>query len=364
MNDEARRRSALEQSIAEYHDVTRAEVLETIAYLRDPGDSVVAGGSLALGLGNHLSDLDVIVAGRESIDTTRMPLEHFVKSLRIDVCKLDQDAIDRIFERARGALDGDAPLHGSFGDVDHETDLKLLHRVAFGIHWDGPPLGPSTGHHQAVARDLVVREYAERMRESIFLAQLGARVGRSLAGVLNARLGVEQVLQATIVARGLPFAGDKWLEERLLDEAKDLVPTYQRFAFLPEPDTGAETYVAAAVECCQHMTGTDLVLGTLAVDAAWDGAELRFMRVGDNNLLLSVKHGAIWYLDDREVAAWAELTGGGSADGPAEQLWPCGDLSEDQAHLCFSMHENGVLRLRWSRGMRPRDLAIEGAVAR
>src|SRR6266567_207614 len=122
--DRARRSMSVDQSAL-------AERLEDLSYLRDAGDSVVAGGSLAFGLGNNLSDLDVVVAGPASFQSTYVPLEHFVKTLRVDVMKLSQKAIDEIFINAQAALSADMPLQGSFGDVDHENDLKLLHRIAY-----------------------------------------------------------------------------------------------------------------------------------------------------------------------------------------------------------------------------------------
>src|SRR5436190_19083432 len=104
------RRDALERRIHEYHGVSLATVLGLIDYLRDPGDSVIAGGSLSLGLGNQRSDLDVVIAGRDTAGSGRMPLEHWERSLRVDAWKLNQETIDELFERADRGLASEEPF--------------------------------------------------------------------------------------------------------------------------------------------------------------------------------------------------------------------------------------------------------------
>src|SRR5947209_17122358 len=103
VTEQAARLAQLERKIEEYHDVSLAEVLEIISYLRDEADSVIAGGSLALGLGNRSSDLDIVIAG-EHVEPAAVPLEHFVKTLRVDVWKRAQTDVDQVFARAEAGL--------------------------------------------------------------------------------------------------------------------------------------------------------------------------------------------------------------------------------------------------------------------
>ena len=79
MTDNASRRDAIEARIVAYHDVGFAAVLAEIEYLRDDGDSVIAGGSLTLGLGNRLSDLNIVISGAASAESSRVPLQHWLK---------------------------------------------------------------------------------------------------------------------------------------------------------------------------------------------------------------------------------------------------------------------------------------------
>jgi hypothetical protein len=357
------RRAELERRIAEYHDNTVADVLEVISYLRDEGDCVIAGGSLALGLGNRLSDLDVLVAGDRTIDSSRVPLEHFAGSLRVDVWKLDYGLIEKTFKQAELALTADGPLAGAFGDVDHETDLKLLHRVAFGILLDGPPLEPASAHdYEAIARDLVVREYAERLRESALLAQLAVQAGRPIAAAINARLLMEEALHATIAARGLPFTGDKWLGERLADGLPELESLYRRYAALPDRGQHCGAFVADALETAEALTGLDLSRDRLADGAAWRSSGLRAIEVGDAHMLLSSRFGALWQLDGGEVAAWDDLACAATDDG--SWSWPCDDLDEEQTKLCFGLFERGLISLVWARGLPVSELALVAQEAR
>jgi hypothetical protein len=363
MNDDGVRRAELERRIGEYHDKTVADVLEVISYLRDEGDCVIAGGSLALGLGNRLSDLDLLVAGDTTIDSSRVPLEHFVGSLRVDVWKLDYELIENTFEQAERALAADGPLGGAFGDVDHETDLKLLHRVAFGILLDGPALEPTSGHdYEAIARDLVVREYAERLRESALLAQLAVQAGRPIAAAINARLVVEEALHATIAARGLPFTGDKWLRERLAHALPELESMHRRYAALPNRGEHCAAFVAGALETAGALTGVDLSSDTLAAGATWRSCDLRAIEVGGAQMLLSSRFGALWQLEGGEVAAWEGLARGATDDGNA--TWPCDELDEDQTKLCFGLFERGLTSLVWTRGLPVSALADVAREAR
>jgi hypothetical protein len=360
--DEASRREELERRVREYHGVSTAEVLELVSYLRDEGDSVIAGGSLALRLGNHLSDLDILIAGDTTVESSRVPLEHFVKTLRVDVWKLEQRLIEETFDRAETALGAPEPLHGSFGDVDHETDLKLLHRIAFGVTLDGPGLEASaTRDYKTIAADLVVREYAERLHASAFLAQVAARMGRPIAASINARLAVEEALNAVIANRRIPFTGDKWLRERLASDTQDLAPAYAPFATLPEAPGDVPAFVERAVAACSELTGRDLSLATLRREAGWSFGGLEAAKVGEQDMLLAVDVGGLWQLEPDEAAAWERIVQRGADTG--EGVWRAERCDEEELRLCLRLHEEGVASLRWARGVPARELTLEQAVS-
>jgi hypothetical protein len=350
------RRAALQARIEGLHGVPFERVLSEIDYLRDTGDSVIAGGSLAYELGNHLSDLDLVVCGPTTVDSTGVPLEHFIGSLRVDVWKLAQSLIEESFDRAEAALAGTGPLVGAFGDVDHEDELKLMHRMAFGIVLDGDGLKPRPGRdYRTVASRLVVREYAERMRYSALLAQLALRADRPLAAVINARLAVEEALNATVTDRKLPFTGDKWLSERLANQASDLAATYSPFRQLPEnPARDALQFVEAALVACTEMWGIDLSIVALAQAARWRNTDLQVLGIGDDRLLVSARAGALWNLDESEADTWQRLvlTGAGESDS----LFGLGEGDPDALTLCLHLHENGLLGLGWTHGVQTEDL--------
>lgn len=349
--DEAARRADMERRVREFHGVEMDEVLELIDYLRDEGDCVLVGGSLVLGLGNRESDLDMVVVG--STESSRVPVEHWTKTLRVDVWRRTQSDIDALFERAERALGADAPLAGAFGNVDEEADFKLLHRIAFGVVVDGSRPEPrNTRDYVAVARDLVAREYAERMRAAAFVAGLALDEGRPIAATMNARLAVETALHTTIAARGYPFTGEKWLQERLANDVPELHEVFRPFAVLPDPDADARPFVAAAVETCRDLTGLDLSVAALAPDAVWENteADLRVMKVGKRHLLVSVRHGALWEPEGAELEAWERLAERGTS-------WPCGDCDEAENALAFQLFASGLVKLGWARGVPNSELA-------
>lgn len=348
-HDQLSRREALDRCIQSYHGVPLSQVLELIDYLRDAGDSVIAGGSLALGLGNKRSDLDVVIAGRNTQGSGRMPLEHWEQTLRVDAWKLNQGTIDDLFARAETGLASEEPFEGAFGSVTEQADFKLLHRVAFGIHLDGPRLEPShTRDYRAVARDLIVREYAERMRESVLVARL-ALPEHWRAAAINARLAVEDALHAALAASGVPFTGDKWLQHRLMTDAPDLHEVYRPFAILPHRSEEAGIVVDAAVKQCEALTGIELSTSALASIASWENTDLRPIKVGTDQLLLSTREGGLWRIDQDESKAWQSL----NADA-----WPLTAGDESQSRLSFDLYARGLVRLRWQRGIPIHELAL------
>ena len=356
MGDEAESLEGLQARVREYHGVSFEQVLSEIEYLRDTGDSVIAGGSLAYGLGNHLSDLDLVIAGPTTVESSRIPVEHFVGSLRVDVWKLAQGLIEETFHRAEEALAGEQALHGSFGNVDHENELKLLHRIAFGLVVDGDGLEPAVGRdYREVASNLVIREYAERMRASALLAQLALRAGRPVAAVFNARLAVEEALNAAVAHRGLPFSGDKWLRERLANQTADLAATYEPFRQLPENPAGdAARFLEEALVACTEMWGLDLGIEALVSTASWRNTDLQVSEIGADRLLLSARVGALWSLDEGELEAWHQLVSAGA--GEPDATWSMEDCDAEALTLCLRLHEYGLLGLHWTNGVSIEDL--------
>jgi hypothetical protein len=353
----------LDARLQQYHSVSVNSVLDAVAYLRDAGDSVIFGGSLAYGLGNHLSDLDLVIAGPTTVESSRIPVEQFIDSLRIDVWKLGQALIEELFDRAEAALARDTALHGAFGNVDHENELKLMHRIAFGLVADGPGLELARGrdYRQAATR-LVVREYAERTRESALLAQLALRVGRPLAAVVNARRAVEEALNATVAGHGLPFSGDKWLGERVGSLSPGLAAIHGQFERLPAaPDREAEAFVDQAVTHCHEIWGIDLTHARAAEAAVWRNTDLQLVEIGDQCLLLSQRFDALWRLEGTEADAWRRMTAESDVDGP--EAWAVHMCDSDATALCFQLHEVGALGIEWRAGVSITDLTMLDGVS-
>lgn len=351
--EQGNRRNRLDGQIMSHHGVSLDQVLEVIAYLREDGDSVLAGGSLAYGLGNGRSDLDIVLAGPATQESSsRMPLEHFIESLRVDVWKLKQDEIDELFLRASHLVADERPMVGVIGTILEQADFKLLHRIAHGIVLDGPPLVPGeVRDYREVARDVIIREYAERMRGSLYVAQLALAAGDWVGAAVNARFGVEEALQAVLASRSLPFSDNKWLQVRLAGDAPDLRALYRPFSILPEANSGVEAFVDGAVRCAEELIGVQLQALTLASLACWRNTDLRLHRAGPVRLLMSSSQGAVWELDERDVESWESL-------GVQDNDLMCDTCSPAQMELCFELYQQGALRLEWTRGLPMGDLDI------
>jgi hypothetical protein len=349
----AARRHELALRIERFHGVSLERVLAEIEYLREADDTVIAGGSLAYGLGNGLSDLDMVVSSPATIKSSRVPLSHFIGSLRVDVWKLGQASIESSFGRAERALASEGQLLGVIGDIDDEDEFKLLHRIAFGVVIDGYGLElerEGTDYRQ-VASELVMREYAERMRASALVAQLALRASRPLAAVVNARLAVENALNATVTQRGFPFISDKWLGERLDADMPELANLYAPFRQLPtDPARDGAGFVEAALRACEETWKLELELDALAAMAQWRSTEdLELAAVGSDQWLLAPCSGVICELDESEANAWRRLTsaeGGGQNGG-----WGLADCDLEGLTLCMHLYERGLLTLGWTEGV-------------
>jgi len=343
----------LAMKIERFHGVTLNQVLGEIAYLRDADDVVIAGGSLADGLGNGLSDLDLVVSGPATVESSRVPLEHFVGSLRVDVWKLAQGLIEGFFERAERALASEEELLGDFGDIDDEDGFKLLHRIAFGVVVDGNGLKFEREGMDCreVASGLVVRDYAERMRASALVAQLALRTSRPIAAVVNARLAVENALNIAVTQRGFPFSGAKWLGERLNTDVPELTSLYEPFRQLPaDPVRDGAGFVETALHVCAEMWGLELEFDTLAALVRWHRTEdVQLAEVGADRLLLAQRSGVIWELDEREANAWRRLTA--TESGEHDEGWGLRDSDPEGLTLCVRLYERGMLGLSWSEGV-------------
>ena len=335
--------------LVRYHDVSVDDVLELIDYLHGPEDTVIVGGSLALGLGNKLSDLDIVICGQET-SPSRVPIEHWVKTLRVDVWPRSHEDVERLFTQAEQAIADEAPIAGAFGSVDEEQQLNLLHRVASGLHLAGPrPPAWQTGDYGQIARDLVVREYAERMRESACVAQLAIATGQTHAAGVNARLSVEESLHAALAAGGIPFSGDKWLQERLREDAPELWERYLPFASIPREEEKQSEFVEAAVALCESVSGFDLTLEQLLPTLTWSGRGLRVFHVDDAHMLNHASSGALYRLDDEELAAWSGLEETGEA-GEGEVRWGAACEPQQQG-LLMALYVRGLVEPRWASGV-------------
>jgi hypothetical protein len=363
------RRARLEERLQGYHGEGMAEVLDMLDYLRDDGDTVIAGGSLSIDQGNSQSDLDMVLVGPNT-KTSAVPFEHWVGSLRIDAWKRSTDEIDALFRQAEAALASDGPLLNAFGNAVQEQQLKLLHRIAFGVLIEGEAIRPATERGTSeLALDLLTREYAERSRESAMIAGLAIASGRELLAATVARVAVEEALHSVLHGQGVPFSGDKWLREQL-NGHDALKALHEELAELPPRGVPLEPYVQRALAVASQLIGLDLTPAALGPDLHWTYSGLQLMPLGGRKLLASSEHGTAWELEPEEAEAWSTLAAAAAATGEGEET-AAGAIAgtfphptdDAQIAICVRLYEAGVLKLAWQRGLplAELDLDLKGA---
>ena len=354
------RRNRLDERVRGYHDGKGlSEMLELLEYLREPGDTVIAGGSLSIDLGNRLSDLDVVLVG-DSTRTSAVPLQHWLDRFRIDVWTRSTANVDELFTEAEEALAAPTPLLRVFGNTEQEQQLKLLHRIAFGVVVDGDPVQPKTPSGrtpQEVAVDLLTREYAERLRESATIARLAADAGRLLTASFSARQALEEALHAVLHAGGVPFSGDKWLQEQLRPFA-ELDALHTRFLDVPRRSTGAaeiQNYVDGALADAEDLLGLSLAATDLTAALQWKAPALALLPLAGEHVLVDAPTGTSWLLDDAEATAWRALDETRTADG----LIPHPSDDPVGAALAVRLHEQGLFTPTWQDGVPVSALSIK-----
>lgn len=354
------RRSRLDDRLRGYHGGKGlTEMLELLDYLREPGDTVIAGGSLSIDLGNVLSDLDVVLVG-DTTKTSAVPLQHWIDRFRIDVWTRSTANVDELFSEAEEALAAPTPLLRVFGNTEQEQQLKLLHRIAFGVLVDGEAVHPNTPSGRApqeIAVDLLTREYAERLRESATVARLAADAGRLLTASFSARQALEEALHAVLHAGGVPFSGDKWLQEQLKPFA-ELQALHARFLDVPRRSTGAaevRSYVDGALADAEDLLGLPLSITDLTAELQWKAPALALLPLAGEHILLNEPTGTSWLLDDAEAAAWRTLDGARTADGVIPH--PTADAAASA--LAVRLHEQGLLTPTWHHGVPISTLSIK-----
>lgn len=359
------RRGRLDERIRGYHDGKGlAEMLELLDYLREPGDTVIAGGSLSIDLGNRLSDLDVVLVG-DATRTSAVPLQHWLERFRIDVWTRSTANVDELFTEAEEALASPTPLLRVFGNTEQEQQLKLLHRITFGVLVDGEPVQPTTPSGRAaqeIAVDLLTREYAERLRESAAIARLAAESGRQLTASFSARQALEEALHAALHAGGVAFSGDKWLQEQLRP-FPELRALHDRFLDVPRPSAGAaaiQGYVDDALQSAESLLGLPLATADLTAALHWKAPALALLPLAGEHVLVDAPTGTSWLLDDAEAAAWRSLDEARTDDGLVPH--PAGDPVG--AALAVRLHEQGVFTPTWQQGVPLAALTITPEVLR
>ncbi|WUI01735.1 nucleotidyltransferase domain-containing protein [Spirillospora sp. NBC_00431] len=184
------------------------EVIDVLGSCLD-GDEVYLVGSLAAGLGNAGSDVDLHVFVRERAEGV-VPMLFFAGRTRLDLVHYETGtpsaALARTPTRNVALLDGRCAL----GPLPPMTDLKRLSRWATSVPlYEGtPPI--FTPEETARIAAALVRLAIDVAVRAAALASVMAAARAPLAGLAWSR-AAEAAVEAAVRARGEIFVGDKWL---------------------------------------------------------------------------------------------------------------------------------------------------------
>ncbi|MFI0411342.1 nucleotidyltransferase domain-containing protein [Actinomadura sp. 3N508] len=173
------------------------------------GDEVYLVGSLAAGLGNAGSDVDLHVFVQERAEGV-VPMLFFADRTRLDLVHYESGtpatALARTPVRDVALLGGRCAL----GPVPPMTDMKRLSRWATAVPlYDGaPPI--FTAEETARIAAALVRLAVDIAVRAAALAVVMAAARAPLAGLAWSR-AAERAVEAAVRARGEIFVGDKWL---------------------------------------------------------------------------------------------------------------------------------------------------------
>ncbi|MEO3772745.1 nucleotidyltransferase domain-containing protein [Micromonospora sp. B9E7] len=242
--------------------------------------SVFITGSMAVGLGNQTSDVDVYVAGPE-VEASREQI--FAGPVRIDVHRLSKQALEATVWRVVGAT-----LRSDDGaDVVREQDVTIALRLHIGeIVVDGgaTALQETLSKHELTLRQLLITRWLN-------LAHYGQE---DLAGLVDvpedgdsavmiARLLLRTAGKALAAACGDLFPGEKWVW-RQLDRSAPATFPHAHYRHLLRADPLATGQGAVSLTDLRRFAQTCLAA---TATFGWHGVPLAYQprwRGGDGPL--------------------------------------------------------------------------------
>lgn len=312
--------------LGEMFQLELPDVLELISYLRGDQDFAIVAGSLAVGLGNQASDLDVIVAGSAQESSAALPLTHFLGKVRVDVWRLDRARLEELAESGRAALAEHAPVQAKLT----ESDIRILQRLAFGLVIDGRPgeLLSSPGA-RAVVCELCERHFAETACRAAVISHLCGQDLDMVGSAWSARRALDAAGEARLARDGRPLIGAKWLYHRLREHDPDWWTGIAAYTVLPESfgEQCVQSYIGRCVDMAGASLRLDLGYEALASHFEWKAGQARYQKLGDKHLLLDLKQYRVIEVLPEEAGWWQQLVelgadgaGASLADTPAERM--------------------------------------------
>lgn len=305
------------------------DIIGSAQRVAQPNESIMIVGSLALGLGNRSSDIDLLIINPGEPDRPNGPFQFFVDDERIEIIRVAQTPLRATVDDLARRLDAGQPI-----GLGQERE-RLLSRVAHGAQVAGAPVDAEFEAHLAtVWQRAILRRTRESVRKHALVAALAVDQGDDLVASWNGRGAVEAVLQLGALRAGLPYAGAKWLYEQLRGRPELAAAT--ELLRLPRTPAERHAHTAACLAEAATALGTGTGLAELGADARWDGGGLHSRRLFDRSVLVNTEHNTVHELTAEQASAWQELAGR-----------PVGTESRPARALAWRLYLDGAVDLRW-----------------
>jgi hypothetical protein len=302
-----------------------AEMAERVSFA---GEAVILGGSLAFGLGNRKSDIDILILDSTSSGRSPGPFQFFESGDRVEITRLQVADLDSLAKDIADRLGESGSL-----TVPHEK-IRELSRAAFGCHIAGRAIDEAVDARlRRTCQEAVLAGSTTSARKHALVALLAAEQEDLATACWNARGAVDAALQWSLLAAGHPYAGSKWLYEQaraepgLAAEWEAVQPCLR----IPRDRDGRREHLARCFAVFEPTFLTEPTLAGLGADAGWRCGTLELCRLAGRRVVVDPETNTVTEIDPGRVPGLRrlfELAPGNalpvSTSDPAERaaVWP------------------------------------------
>ncbi|NSC25222.1 hypothetical protein FM076_30360 [Streptomyces albus subsp. chlorinus] len=310
------------------------ELAERISFA---DEAIILGGSLAFGLGNRKSDIDILLLDSTSGGRPPGPFQFFESGDRVEITRVRTGELASLADDIASSLGRSAPLTLPY------TKIRELSRAAFGCHVAGPALdGAVDARLRRTCQEAMLTSSTASAGRHALVALLAAEQDDLATACWNARGATDAALQWMLLKAGHPYAGSKWLYEQArskpgLAGAWEVVRPCLR---IPRDRAGQREHLARCLDVFERTFSTEPVLGVLGADAGWQRGALELCRLAGRHVVVDPESSTVTEIDAGTVPGLRRLFG----LAPGEAL-PVSSSDPSERAAIWPLYASGLVRL-------------------